>query len=212
LFEAGDASRSRLDEATRRFRSAQGALETARSDLETLQARQERGRILAPVSGLVLQVPVTLGAAVDRGELIAEVTADPPVLRLAAPERHADRLAEADEVQIETPGGLATARVVKVYPEIVQGRVEADIQLSEAMTTRFAGRRVGVRLTTGSRTSIVVPRRFLTRRHGLAYVYRETGGKTLVQTGHAWSDRVEVLSGLEPGDRLVLPSTTAAPT
>ena len=139
------------------------------------------------------------------GERVAVIAAGPEVLRLAAPERHGPFLRGAGSVIVLAGDTPCEARILEVYPEIPEGRVRADLEAAALPPPRFTGQRVGVRLPAGTRETIVVPRRFLSARSGLVFAHREGEGPVLVQTGRAWPDRVEVLSGLVAGDRLVPP-------
>ena len=204
LFEEDVVARARLDEAERRFSAAQGATDQARSEIEVLEARRRRGAVLAPSGGVVVSAPLSEGAAVDRGQTVAEIATTPIRLRLSAPERHAGALSVGDRLEVETPDGLRIAEVVRIYPEIEAGRIEVDLALPASSLRRFVGRTLGVRVKTGSRRAIVVPRRFVWTDDGLAYVRREVG-RTLVRTGRTWPKRVEIVSGLRPGDVLLPP-------
>jgi hypothetical protein len=92
--------------------------------------------------------------------------------------------------------GLREGRIRQVYPELDHGR---DV-----------GERTRVFVATGERPAVVIPRRYLASHHGVAYVRLERGGDVVVQPGLPMNDRIEILSGLQPGDRLVLPGAAAA--
>ncbi len=205
LVSRGNASRARLDEVQRRAGAAEGTLNSARGELDSLKARRSRGEVLAPVDGRVLQAPVTAGSAVNRGDTIALVASDPPLVRLAAPERHAEALSTSDELMVKLQGGWSSARIVQVFPQIRNGRIEVDIQPEGQPASDFIGARVPVRLRVGESDALIAPKRYVFTRAGLSYVYRADAGLTLVRTGRIWPDRVELLSGAKPGDVLLPP-------
>ena len=132
----------RLDEARTQASVVGRQLEEARAQRDVLVEQVSEGAVLAPVSGRVLRVPITVGAVVLPGEAIAEVALENYVLRLALPERHARFMAEGDEVRVDESalggGAPRTARIVQVYPHIADGRVIADATV-EGLGDFFVG-------------------------------------------------------------------------
>jgi multidrug efflux system membrane fusion protein len=96
-------------------------------------------------------------------------------------------------------------KVRLVYPEIVGGRVIADVEVP-GLGDYFVGERTRVYVSTGTRKAIVVPRAYVYRRAGVDYVKLADGGEAVVQIGesHGATD-AEILSGLKDADRLVHP-------
>jgi RND family efflux transporter MFP subunit len=205
LFEENTLSAARLDEATRRAADAAGAESAARSEVETLRTRRARGDVLAPAAGPVIEVRPEAGSAVRPGAFVARIAAEPLLVRIAVPERHLPFLRGAAAVRIETPEGPREAELIRVYPDVVQGRVEADLRLPDGIAPVPIGRRLPVSLQVDTAERLLVPRALVEQRHGLAFVRRADGGRTLVQLGRARGDRVTVLSGLRAGDLLVPP-------
>ena len=198
-------SQADLDDARQAAGAAANAVEAADSEIDTLLARRKRGEVLAPATGWVLEVLPTSGSAMQPGGLIARIGAAPAVIRVAVPERHLGRLRQATALTLTTDSGLRQAELVQLYPDVRQGRVEADLRLPEDQPALPVGRRVPVRLTLDDVERLLVPERLITERHGLTFVYRAEQGRTLVQLGARHGDRMIVLSGLHAGDRLIAP-------
>ena len=205
LFEADDVSRARLDEAIRRADEAADAEEAARSRADTLRARRARGEVLAPGDGPVIEVRVEAGSAVRPGAAVARVATAPAVVRIRVPERHLAHLRRADAIRVETPAGPVTGELRRLYPDVVGGRIQADLALPAGVEPAPVGRRLAVTLQVAEREALLVPRELVEARAGLAFVRRADGGRTLVQLGRRVGERVVVLSGLEAGDRLTPP-------
>ena len=205
LFEEDDVSRARLDEAIRRADEAANAEEAARSRADTLRARRVRGEVLAPGDGPVIEVRVEEGSAVRPGAAVARVATAPSVVRIRVPERHLSYLRRKDAIRIATADGPVEAELRRLYPDVVRGRIEADLALPEGVAPEPVGRRVAVSLQVDEREAFLVPRDLVEERAGLAFVRRADGGRTLVQLGRDVGERVVVLSGLEAGDRLTPP-------
>jgi membrane fusion protein, multidrug efflux system len=211
LRQKGTVSQSRLDEAETALEVLRRDLSAARAERAVIAERQAEGTVKAPTSGRVLRVDVTKGKVVLPGESIAMIAANAYVLRLQVPERHARFINIGDPVSVGARGMAATApaggksrtgTVIKVYPEIRQGRVSADVELGD-LGDFFVGERVRVMVAAGERRAFVVPKAFLSRRYGLMFVRLKGVGETVVQPGLNINGGIEILSGLTDGDILV---------
>jgi hypothetical protein len=84
-----------------------------------------------------------------------------------------------------------------------------DIEADSALRAGLFGR---VRFASGTRQAIQVPRTALRTRGGLTGVFVVENGRSafrLVTTADGPGDSVEVLSGLEPGDQLIVSAPPA---
>lgn len=208
----------RLDQQRALAASLEDQLKAARSQRAVTVETGAQGAVLAPVSGRVLRVPVRRGGVVMMGEEIALVGST-YIIRLRLPERHAATLRAGGEVEVETPdGGRTTGRVQRVYPALLDGRVEADVETA-GLQDRVFGERVRVWTPSGQRRAVVVPAAYLTNRFGVDFVQvRSADGvvhDVVVRRGgpvaaEGVPDAVEILSGLSPGDELVPPAGAGA--
>ncbi len=187
-----------------------------------IEQQSREGEVLAPASGRVLTVPVTQGSVILAGEEIARVAGGGTFLRLSLPERHAAEIVEGDTVTVgerllSTGAGEASAvttrqgRLAKVYPEIREGKVEADVEV-EGLGDYFVGERTLVWIPVGRRSVIALPVAAVATRHGVDTVKIMTDGGELdvpVVLGETFAGdnggRVEILTGIHEGDRVVLP-------
>ncbi len=207
LRQRGAIPQARLDEAEASFRVVQGQLAAARARRAVVEQRLAEGAVLAPASGRVLDVRVTAGTVILPGEVVAEIALETYILRARLPERHARFVREGDRVWIG-PRGLGPAtpvgegRIVKVYPEIRQGRVVVDIA-AEGIGSYFVGERARIEVEAGRRTVFLVPPRYIGQRFGVDFVRLADGREVIIQRGLAREGGIEVLAGLRAGDRLV---------
>ncbi|MGF0539522.1 efflux RND transporter periplasmic adaptor subunit [Agrobacterium sp. ES01] len=186
---------------------------TATQAQRALVAEQTReGIVLAPTTGKVLTVPVTRNAVIMAGETVATIGGGGFFLRLAVPERHADLLEKDANIEIDDGNGHTTqGRLAKIYPEIDNGRVIADVEVEDMLTT-FVNHRLLVRVPVGKRETLLVPEAAITSRFGIDYVSIKLGDQTVeraVVTSKPWMlDHmlvVEVLTGLSAGDEVITP-------
>ncbi|MDQ0505057.1 efflux RND transporter periplasmic adaptor subunit [Xanthobacter agilis] len=221
LLAKGFASQSRVDTAKTQFDVAANQVAAAEADRAVVVQREREGTVLAPADGRVLTVPVTPGSVVLAGDEIARIASGQYYLRLSLPERHAADIREGGLVRIgargispDKAGGLATARdgrIVKVYPEITGGRVMADVDVA-GLGDYFVNERTLVWIEISRRAVLAVPPEAVTTRHGVDYVRLITPQGPLdvaVVLGERFADggkaRVEVLTGLADGDKVVMP-------
>ncbi len=173
--------------------------------------QQKEGDVLAPADGRVLQVPVTKGAVIMGGEPVATIGGGGFYLRLAIPERHAAALKQGASIHISAGGSKETGKLVKIYPEITNGRVAADVEVS-TLNADFVNARVLVEIPVATRKALLVPQAAITTRSGIDFVTVEEDGQPVeravilgetLEDGH--TAMVEVLTGLKAGDAVVTP-------
>lgn len=179
----------------------------AQAEVVTQQARE--GVVLAPVAGRVLTVPVTKGAVVMPGEVVAVVGGGGTFLRISVPERHATALQAGDTIQLSDSEGNQTGTLARVYPLIEGGRVTADVEI-EGLSDSFVGARLLVRLPVAEREALVVPETSIVTRTGLDFVGLQTPAGVALRAivpGEAHRidgiAMVEVITGLVAGDIVV---------
>ena len=220
LLERGVTSQTRLDQAKLQFDVIVNQVAAAQADMAVIEQRSREGEVLAPADGRVLRVPVTPGSVVLPGEEIARIASGQYYLRLSLPERHAAEIRQGATVRIDrrglsaAPGGTTGARagrIAKVYPEIADGRVIADVEVDD-IGDYFVNERTMVWIPVAQRSVLAVPPQALVTRRGVDYVRVATAGGAIevavilgetLQLGDA--TRIEILSGLRDGDRIVLP-------
>jgi len=217
LVKGGAMSRQQLDQATTAVQVAQSQLKAREAERGEAEQQTREGQILAPTSGRVLSVPVTVGSVVMPGETIAQVAEQHFVLRLRVPERATRYLAAGQTVRVNSAdlgaSGATFGKITLVYPRIEAGNVVADAEVP-GLGDYFVGQRIEVWIPAGARSVLVIPSHFIVTRFGLDYVHRKGADGRIeaipIQRGRdfptpAIPDGVEVLSGITPGDVLVAP-------
>ncbi|NNG04005.1 MAG: efflux RND transporter periplasmic adaptor subunit [Inquilinus sp.] len=213
LRESGTIPQARLDDAQTAVNVVTAQLAAMGAERAVVRERIDEAAVVAPAGGRVLAVHVVNGTVVMPGEPVAAIAADSYILRLYLPERHARFIDVGDPVLVGGAGLAAAGQALRegtvrqVYPELSQGRVVADVTVS-GLGDFFVGERTRVFVTTGQRSAIVVPAAYLYQRFNLDYVRLEDGREVVVRTGLPvpGGDGIEILSGLRPGDVIVLPS------
>lgn len=204
LLARGVTTLQRLDALRTQVDVLEGQIAAMAAQRQVIEQQAAEGAVLAPAAGRVLDVPVSMGAVVLPGEVVATIGGGGFFLRLAVPERHATALQEGDEIRIETPAGEAKGTLVRLYPLIENGRVVADVEV-DGLPDRFVDARVLVRLPVGERLALLVPEDAVITRQGLDFVATEGGLRAVIpglRHDVAGAVMVEILSGLQAGDVL----------
>ncbi|HET9417964.1 MAG TPA: HlyD family efflux transporter periplasmic adaptor subunit [Chthoniobacterales bacterium] len=179
-------------------------------EVEALQVR-------AGISGVLQQLPLEVGQRVTAGTNLARV-ADPTSLKaqLKIPETQAKDIQLDEQAVIDTRNGTVKGHVTRVDSAVEQGTVTVDVAFDET-------------LPKGARPDLSVDGIVeLERLDNVTYVGRPTFGqenttvgifklvtgsndavRTSVKLGRSSATAIEVLSGLKPGDQVILSDTSA---
>jgi RND family efflux transporter MFP subunit len=178
----------------------------------TLQLRQAQRdldltRIVAPFAGVVTARKARLHTLVSAGDTLFRLSALAPVLAAVhVPEATADGLRIGAGAEVVGHGGaIAQARIIRASPMIdaASGTREIVLQLS-ASPGLTPGSSVTVRLGSEPRHVITIPKTAVDD-EGYALVWSDerTTLRALTLGSELDGDRVEVLSGLAPGEKVV---------
>ena len=208
--------RERLQMATDTV-EAQLAVEQAEVDrLRTLYELRRRQmadlRVRAGMSGVLQQVPLDEGQRITTGTNLARV-GDPTVLKaeLRIAETQAKDVQIGQGAAIDTRNGVIPGQVTRIDPAVENGTVTVDVALDGA-------------LPRGARPDLTVDGTIeLERMDDILFVGRPVFGqeesvvslfkvdadgthasRARVSLGRASVNTIEVLEGLQPGDRVVL--------
>ncbi|MDJ0911591.1 MAG: efflux RND transporter periplasmic adaptor subunit [Woeseiaceae bacterium] len=181
----------------------QAGLTFARDNLEDLSVR-------APVAGRLSGFNIEIGQSIERGGRLGQID-DPDgyKLNVRIDEFYLGRV-DLEQVAIAEQGrNDYELRVTKIYPQVNNGQFEVDMVFAEDPDGLRRGQTMQVRLTLGDNSdAILIPN---------GSYYQETGGnwifvvspdgseavKRTVQLGRRNTDFIEVLDGLEPGERVI---------
>lgn len=211
LVSSGASTIQRVDQLRTDVDVIRNQIAAAQAQRSISVEQAAEGAVIAPTAGKVLKVPVTRDAVVMPGEVVANIGGGGFFLRLAIPERHAAFLKQGAGIRISADGKTLSGTLAKIYPQIENGRVTADVEV-KGLNTEFVAARVLVELPIGERKTIVVPAPAVTTRSGIDFVTVLEDGKPAeraVITGQAVSANgasgIEILTGLSEGDIVVTP-------
>ncbi|MCY7378413.1 MAG: efflux RND transporter periplasmic adaptor subunit [Gemmatimonadaceae bacterium] len=169
--------------------------------------------LYAPVSGIVTEKKVVVGQAVQAGmELyaLADLTEVWVDVQVRETEAANVRAGTGADVEFATyPGRTYKGRVTFIYPTIAEQTrsVRARVSVANAGGQLKPGMYATVRLSSPTRSALTVPRAAVVQTGERAVVFVDQGKGELrpvdVETGASAGEYVEILAGLEPGQRVV---------
>jgi HlyD family secretion protein len=204
--------------------SAEAQMAAQKSRVENLAAVYELRKhqvdsltIRAGLAGVVQEVPVQMGQRVTAGTTLARV-ARPDQLKaqLRIPETQAKDVRVGQKASVDTRNGLAEGTVSRIAPSVQDGTVVVDVRL------------VGP-LPPGARTDLSVDGTIeIERLENVLFVGRPAYGQAQskvemfklspdgkeatrvpVMLGRSSVNTIEIVSGLKPGDQVILSDTSA---
>lgn len=217
LKDRGVTTAQRLDALRTQVDVMKGQIAAQQAQARVIEQQKAEGSVLAPVAGRVLTVPVAPGAVVMPGEPVVTVGGGGFFLRLAIPERHAMALQQGAAIPVELGGTMAKGKLARIYPQIENGRVIADVELPQ-IDSAFVDARVLVRVPIGQRPALTIPATAIRNVSGLDMVTLQGADgpvqRVIVPGAHHTvdgADMVEVVTGLAPGDAIYPVAQTPVP-
>ena len=206
----------RAQEVNRRLQSSQlaqlrasnaslsGSLDIARSTLEALNLR-------APVTGQLTAFSIQVGQSLNRGERLGQIdSAGRNKLVAQVDEFYLGRVSIGQIATVEQGGKTYRARVAKIYPQVTNGAFEVDLHFLEQEPADLQrGQTLQVRLTLGDPApALLIPNGAFYNETGGAWVFvvapdGDSAVKRNVRLGRRNAEYIEVLEGLEPGERVI---------
>jgi RND family efflux transporter MFP subunit len=210
-----DQRQSEREVATQGVARAEARLTQAREAAKSATAIADYTRVIAPISGVITQKNVDLGATVFPGSPLLTVEENGRYrLELAAPESLLGRVRVGQKVAV-TLDGQASAHagtVNEVVPHVDPATRTFLVKVSLPATSNIRSGQYGQgAFTVGSSQGITVPRTALREQGAITAVWIIDQAKTcrlrIVKPGRIMDERVEVIAGLANGDQLIVGGT-----
>lgn len=180
--------------------------------VQDLERRVGDLAIKSPVDGVVGTLAVAERTSVaQNAPLLTVVDLTAFEIEVQVPESYADDLGLGMDAEVTYAARKYAAKVSAVSPEVRQGQVTGRLRFSgDTPQGLRQNQRVTTRIILESRDDVLKVARgpFLDSGGGsLAYVVRDDiAVRTPIRTGATSVSEVEILEGLQPGDRIVISS------
>jgi len=207
-----DRTRISADSAIARIQAQQSRVDQAKATYALRKSQSEALRVRMGMTGVLQLLPVDVGQNVAVGANLARV-ADPTKLKaeIKIAETQAKDIAYGQNATIDTRNGVVKGHVIRIDPSVVNGTVTVDVGIDDA-------------LPAGARPDLSVDGTIeLENLKDVLYVGRPVHGqsdstislfkltdedseavRTTVKLGRSSVNTVEILSGLQVGDKVIL--------
>src|SRR5690625_1780060 len=181
--------------------------------VKNLQRKVADLRVRSPVNGQVGQVFVAPKATVaENAQLLTVIDLSALQVKVEVPQSFARDLGVGMAAQIRGNGQTWKGAVSAISPEVVNGQVTTRVRFVDAKPDHLRqNQRLSVRILLDHRDSaLTVARGSFVDQAGGHYAYVMHDGiavKTPIQIGATSIDKVEILKGLKPGDKVVISGT-----
>lgn len=205
------SAKAQLAAQEARVHQAQAVYELKRRQVEALHVR-------AGIDGVLQELPVQVGQKVAPGANLARV-AQPDHLKaeLKIPETQAKDVVIGQSAQIDTRNGIVAGHVSRVAPSVQDGTVTVDVRLDGGPLPK--GARVdlsvdGTILIEKLDNVLYVGRPAYGQPNSKVQMFKLTDGdkeavRVPVQLGRSSVNTIEIVGGLNVGDKVILSDTSA---
>ena len=212
---AAQAANLEGDDVQLAIRTKTNEMERARLSMANAQRRVDELTVRAPVDGFIGTLNVqNRMVVIANAPLMTLVDLSKLEVEVEVPETYAGDLGLGMSAEITLPSGRATGKLSALSPEVVKNQVLARVRFDgEQPKGLRQSQRVSARLLIEEKPNVLMVQRgpFLENEGGRhAYVMRDgVAQRTPIQVGATSISAVEILSGLQAGDKVVVAGTDA---
>ncbi len=183
-------------------------------DIALMEKTIHRGSIPAPLDGVLTFITTELGSRVGAGEKVA-VVSDLSSFKVVGevPEGSSDRVQTGAAVTVRISGAQFAGTVSNITPQARQGVVSFVVRLDNPRDSRLrSGARAELQVSFGYKSDVLrVPNGSFYKGEGKYQVFvfdsENRAVRRTVRAGDCNRDYVEILDGLQPGDKIIVSDT-----
>jgi HlyD family secretion protein len=166
--------------------------------------------VRAPIAGRLTDFRLQVGESIVTGKRVGRID-DPERFKLSAlvDEYYLTRVAVGRLGVVTQDGRRFPVKVGTVYPQIKEGRFTAELLFTEGQPVLSPGQSLDAQITLGEPgPALLLPNGAFVADSGAAWVYVFTDAthaeRRAIRTGRRNNAQIEVLSGLAPGERVIV--------
>jgi HlyD family secretion protein len=190
------------------------SLERMWQSLEGVQSILDRLIVTAPISGQLSTIELNPGQSISPSERIGQIDIlDSYKIRVGIDEYHLSRITTGLEGSFNFNGATHHLVITKVFPVVENGQFQVDMEFTSDLPSGLTrGQTVRIRLELGdSSKALLLSQGGFYQTTGGNWVFRvtEDGEQAVrqnIRLGRQNPEYYEVLSGLQPGDRVITSS------
>jgi RND family efflux transporter MFP subunit len=210
LHDEKALARQEIDQIETQKKVAEANYEQAKAGLEEARLWQGFTRVTAPAAGVVTDRRVDPGSMAMPGLPLFTVESDGGFhLEVTADEALSGKIWVGTNaaVSIDTLGLNTTGKVIEIVPAVDPATRTFIVKIALADKGLKSGLFARVRIPRGERETLLVPKGAIVEKGQLTGLYAvDSQGLVtyrLVRTGKSYEDGIEILSGLNAGERIV---------
>ncbi|HUI30613.1 MAG TPA: efflux RND transporter periplasmic adaptor subunit [Candidatus Acidoferrales bacterium] len=190
------------------------SIERLQKNLELIRENIENLTVRAPINGQLTSLNAETGQSKNPGDQIGQIDAlDGFKVRADIDEFYIARVMKGLHASVDIDEKTFTLSVTKVYSEVTGGKFQVDMEFDGKVPDGIRrGQTLQIRLQLSERTkALLLPRGGFYQKTGGQWVFvlnksGNTAAKKSISLGRQNPDYFEVLSGLNPGDKVVTSS------
>lgn len=207
LKQDADNNQQQVTQARQSFEGAQNALTVMRKKVGDLIVR-------APVDGQLTSLDAEVGQSKNKGERLGQIdVTDGYKVRVDIDEHYISRVFNGLRGEFTFNDTTYILEIKKVYTQVVNGRFQVDMEFLNKIPKGIRrGQTLQIRLALSDETqALLLAKGGFYQQTGGNWIFKVTndGSKAYrvdIQLGRQNPDYYEILSGLQPGDKVVTSS------
>ena len=189
----------------------QESLKNMKLNMQRIRKRKDNLEVKAPIDGVLGLIEVGLGESGGSGRKIGQINAEGSYkIEAQVDEHYIDRVFAGLTATFERQNETYDAVIRKVYPEVRNGKFQADFRFSGDQPANIrTGQTYYLNLQLGQpESAVLIPRGTFYQKTGGKWIYvvSPDGGKAVkreIRIGRQNPQFYEVLEGLEPGEKVI---------
>ena len=194
--------------------SLRESLDNMKMNMQLIRRRKESLTIKAPIDGVLGLLDANLGQYIGAGTKIGQINSEGSYkIEAKIDEHYIDRVVPGLDATFERQSEKYDAQVHKVYPEVRDGKFQADFKFEGQQPDNIrTGQTYYLNLQLGQpERAVLIPRGTFYQKTGGKWIYvvSKDGGKAVkreIRIGRQNPQFYEVLEGLEPGEKVITSS------
>jgi RND family efflux transporter MFP subunit len=211
IYKKNIVSKSDWDRASARLGIAKARVASAEATLKTAKEQLSYTTIYAPYGGVVSARHVELGEAVQPGTPLMSGF-DPKAMRIVVslPQQVANTVGKLNKAYLlQEEGPALIPNKISLYPiaDNVTGTIKARLTLEDLTNLPRPGEFIKVGFSLGEKKLLLIPIKSVVYRSEVSGVYVIKNNKPVlrqVRLGSRIENKIEVLSGLQAGEKIAL--------
>lgn len=194
--------------------SLRESLDNMKMNMQLIRRRKESLTIKAPIDGVLGLLDANLGQYIGAGTKIGQINSEGSYkIETKIDEHYIDRVVPGLDATFERQSEKYDAHVRKVYPEVRDGKFQADFKFEGQQPDNIrTGQTYYLNLQLGQpERAVLIPRGTFYQKTGGKWIYvvSKDGGKAVkreIRIGRQNPQFYEVLEGLEAGEKVITSS------